>query len=61
MLAQQRQRHLHMNGGNDTITTMAKMPASIKVRTMVPIAQPYSQDACGIGSCAYATLGWAVG
>jgi hypothetical protein len=29
------------------------------VRTMAPIAQPYSQDACGIGSGAFFILGWA--
>ncbi len=29
------------------------------VRTMAPIAQPYSQDACGIGSSAFSALGWA--
>jgi hypothetical protein len=26
---------------------------------MAPIAQPYSQDACGIGSGAFSALGWA--
>jgi hypothetical protein len=26
---------------------------------MAPIAQPYSQDACGIGSGAFFALGWA--
>ena len=26
---------------------------------MVPIAQPYSQDTCRIGFCAFAALGWA--
>jgi hypothetical protein len=25
---------------------------------MAPIAQPYSQDACGIGSGAFSALGW---
>jgi hypothetical protein len=29
------------------------------VRTMAPIAQPYSQDACKIGSSAVSALGWA--
>jgi hypothetical protein len=29
------------------------------MRTMAPIAQPYSQDACGIGSGAFSALGWA--
>jgi hypothetical protein len=28
---------------------------------MAPIAQPYSQDACGIGSGAFSALGWAEG
>ncbi len=27
--------------------------------TMAPIAQPYSQDACGIGYGAFSALGWA--
>jgi hypothetical protein len=27
--------------------------------TMVPIVQPYSQDACGIGYGAFSALGWA--
>jgi hypothetical protein len=40
---------------------MAKMPVSINVLIMVPIAQPYSQDACVIGSHAFAALGWAEG
>jgi hypothetical protein len=26
---------------------------------MAPIMQPYSQDACGIGSGAFSALGWA--
>jgi hypothetical protein len=26
---------------------------------MAPIVQPYSQDACGIGSGAFSALGWA--
>jgi hypothetical protein len=26
---------------------------------MAPISQPYSQDACGIGSGAFSALGWA--
>jgi hypothetical protein len=26
---------------------------------MAPIVQPYSQDACGIGSSAFSALGWA--
>jgi hypothetical protein len=26
---------------------------------MAPMAQPYSQDACGIGSGAFSALGWA--
>jgi hypothetical protein len=26
---------------------------------MAPIAQPYSQNACGIGSGAFSALGWA--
>jgi hypothetical protein len=25
---------------------------------MAPIAQPFSQDACKIGSCAFSALGW---
>jgi hypothetical protein len=29
------------------------------MRTMGPIAQPYSQDACGIGLGAFSALGWA--
>jgi hypothetical protein len=29
------------------------------VRTMAPIVQPYSQDACRIGSGAFSALGWA--
>ncbi len=29
------------------------------VRTMAPIAQPYSLDTCRIGSGAFSTLGWA--
>jgi hypothetical protein len=29
------------------------------VRTMAPIALPYSQDACRIGSSAFSALGWA--
>jgi hypothetical protein len=29
------------------------------ILTMAPIVQPYSQDACGIGSRAFATLGCA--
>jgi hypothetical protein len=41
--------------------TMAKMPESINVLNMVLIAQPYSQDACRIGSRALAALGWAEG
>jgi hypothetical protein len=61
MLAQQWQRRLRINDGNDTIMTMAKMPVSINVLTMAPILQPYSQDACGLCSCAFATLGWAEG
>ena len=32
---------MRINDGNDVITTMAKMPASINVLTMAPIAQPY--------------------
>jgi hypothetical protein len=60
-LAQQRQRCLCINIGNDSITTMAKMPATINVFTMVPIAQPNFQDACRIGSHAFAALGWAEG
>jgi hypothetical protein len=27
--------------------------------TMAPIAQPYSQEACGIGYGAFSALGWA--
>jgi len=27
--------------------------------TMAPIAQPYSQDTCGIGYGAFSALGWA--
>jgi hypothetical protein len=29
------------------------------MRAMAPIVQPYSQDACGIGSGAFSALGWA--
>ncbi len=29
------------------------------VRTMALIAQPFSQDTCGIGSGAFSALGWA--
>jgi hypothetical protein len=29
------------------------------MHTMAPIVQPYSQDACGIGSGAFSALGWA--
>jgi hypothetical protein len=61
MLSQQWRRRLHIIDGNDFITTMAKMPAKINVLTMALIAQPNSQDACGIGSHAFAALGWAEG
>ncbi len=48
MLARWWWRHLRINNSNQSIPTMAKMPASINMLTMVPIAQPYSQDACEI-------------
>ncbi len=58
-LLQQQQRPLHINDGNDFIMMMAKTPATINVLTMVLVAQPNSQDTCGIGSHAFAALGWA--
>jgi hypothetical protein len=61
LLLQRRQRPLHINDGNDFIMMMAKMPATINVLTMALVAQPNSQDACGIGSHAFAALGWAKG
>jgi hypothetical protein len=60
-LLQRQQRPLHINDGNDFIMMMAKMPATINVLTMVLVAQPNAQDACEIGSHAFATLGWAEG
>ncbi len=51
----------HIKDGNDFIMTMAKMPATINVLTMVLVVQPNSQDACGIGSHAFAALGWVEG
>jgi hypothetical protein len=41
-ITQQLRRRLRINDGNDAITTMAKMPASMNVPAMMPIAQPYS-------------------
>ena len=38
--------------------TMAKTPAAINMLTMALVAQPNSQDAYGIGSHAFAALGW---
>jgi hypothetical protein len=58
---QRQQRPLHINDGNDFIMMMTKMPATINVLTMALVAQPNSQDACGIGSHAFAALGWAEG
>jgi hypothetical protein len=40
---------------------MVKTPPSINMLTMALIAQPYSKDACSIGSCASAAVGWAEG
>ncbi len=54
-------RCLPINNNNDAIMTMAKMPASINLLTMAPITQPCSQDACRVGSCTFAPLGWAEG
>ena len=60
-LLQRWQRPLHINNGNDFIMTIEKTPATINVLTMALVVQLNSQDACGIGSHAFATLGWAEG
>jgi hypothetical protein len=60
-LLQRRQRPLHIKNGNDFIMTIAKTPATINNFIMALVAQPNSQDACGIGSHAFAALGWVEG
>jgi hypothetical protein len=62
MLAQWWWRRLCINDGNDSITTMAKMPVTINVLTMALIAQPnFQKKACGISSHVFAALGWGEG
>ncbi len=53
----QRARRGHV--GNSKLDSLRTFQLFYNVRTMALIAQPYSQDACGIGSGAFSALGWA--
>ena len=41
------------------LNTLCPFQLCYNMLTMTPIAQPYSQDACGIGYGAFSALGWA--